>query len=411
MAEARSAVGKLRVFPDLEEGRDSWKDVYTAIRKSLVRRFFRTRNSIHNGTWPTSTNNLSIVFAITFGLLLAEPVKTVVLNKLLWNLADVLPIPDGTPRWFRAFITAWVVGLVFFVVLMKLRQYALRALLSYRGWLYENLKSQSGKTVLWGVLVKMISGYSPSLYSCQRSLPRLPVPNVHQTLVLLLDSLKPLCTQTEHNELIAEAAAFENSALCKKLQRILILKSWWMPNYVSDWWEKYVYLMSRSPLAINSNYYGMDQSYWTPTNNQTARAATIIYNILVFKRMIDREELAPLLIRNTIPICMSQYERLFSSIRVPGEKVDKLRHCDSADSKHIVVNYLGMYYRVECYDIKNQILSPSAIQTQFEWIMNQADSELKSGKRHSLNKVKIELVVAICKYIDKDYIFIYKKKV
>lgn len=63
MAEARSAVGKLRVFPgnllcyatismkyitmqffiDLEEGRDSWKDVYTAIRKSLVRRFFRTR--------------------------------------------------------------------------------------------------------------------------------------------------------------------------------------------------------------------------------------------------------------------------------------------------------------------------------------------------------------------------------
>lgn len=76
-----------------------------------------------------------------------------------------------------------------------------------------------------------------------------------------------------------------------------------------------------------------------------------------------------------------------------------------------MVNYLGMYYRVECYDIKNQILSPSAIQTQFEWIMNQADSELKSGKRHSLNKVKIELVVAICKYIDKDYIFIYKKKV
>jgi hypothetical protein len=43
MAEARSAVGKLRVFPDLEEGRDSWKDVYNAIRKSIIRRFFRTR--------------------------------------------------------------------------------------------------------------------------------------------------------------------------------------------------------------------------------------------------------------------------------------------------------------------------------------------------------------------------------
>jgi carnitine O-palmitoyltransferase 1 len=73
--------------------------------------------------------------------------------------------------------------------------------------------------------------------------------------------------------------------------------------------------MTRSSLAINSNYYGMDQSYWTPTTNQTARAATAIYHILLFKRMIDREELPPLLIRNTIPICMSQYERLFSSMR------------------------------------------------------------------------------------------------
>lgn len=43
MAEARSAVGKLRVFPDLEEGRDPTKDVITAIRKSFRRRFFRTR--------------------------------------------------------------------------------------------------------------------------------------------------------------------------------------------------------------------------------------------------------------------------------------------------------------------------------------------------------------------------------
>lgn len=79
--------------------------------------------------------------------------------------------------------------------------------------------------------------------------------------------------------------------------------------------EKYVYLMTRAPLAINSNYYGMDSSYWTPTTHQTARAATTLHLILTFKRLIDREELPPLVLRNTIPICMAQYERLFSSIR------------------------------------------------------------------------------------------------
>lgn len=157
----------------------------------------------------------------------------------------------------------------------------------------------------------------------------------------------------------------------------------------------------------------MDQSYWSPTKCQTARAATAIHNILVFKRMIDREELPPLLLRNTIPICMAQYAQLLSSIRyriqkmslrvllwigpfyvfwyvwfvwchrVPGEVVDELRHYDSTVSKHIVVNYLGVYYRVECYDVKNQILSPAALQAQFEWIMRDAETQLKSGRVQS----------------------------
>ena len=42
-----------------------------------------------------------------------------------------------------------------------------------------------------------------------------------------------------------------------KLQRYLVLKSLWSPNYVSDWWERFVYLRSRSSLMINSNYYGV----------------------------------------------------------------------------------------------------------------------------------------------------------
>lgn len=43
----------------------------------------------------------------------------------------------------------------------------------------------------------------------------------------------------------------------RKLQRYLILKSWWSTNYVTDWWEEYVYLHGRSPIMVNSNYYGI----------------------------------------------------------------------------------------------------------------------------------------------------------
>ena len=41
----------------------------------------------------------------------------------------------------------------------------------------------------------------------------------------------------------------------KKMQRYLLLKSWWASNYVTDWWEQYVYLYGRSSIMINSNYY------------------------------------------------------------------------------------------------------------------------------------------------------------
>ena len=43
MAEARVAVSELRVPPNLEEGRDSWKDLYMGLRKSVTRRYYRTR--------------------------------------------------------------------------------------------------------------------------------------------------------------------------------------------------------------------------------------------------------------------------------------------------------------------------------------------------------------------------------
>ena len=56
------------------------------------------------------------------------------------------------------------------------------------------------------------------------------------------------------------AREFE-SGIGQKLQRYLLVKSWWATNYVSDWWEDYVYLSGRSPLMINSNFYAVVR-YW-----------------------------------------------------------------------------------------------------------------------------------------------------
>ena len=68
------------------------------------------------------------------------------------------------------------------------------------------------------------------------------------------------------------------------------------------------------------------------------RAASVVYNFMDFKRLCDREMLPPLVIRKTIPLCMAQYERIFSTVRVPGEDHDQLVHYSSAVSK---VSYMA----------------------------------------------------------------------
>jgi carnitine O-palmitoyltransferase 1 len=40
-----------------------------------------------------------------------------------------------------------------------------------------------------------------------------------------------------------------------------------------------------------------------------------------FKRLVDREELPPLVLRSTIPICMTQYEKMFSTTRLAKRRI------------------------------------------------------------------------------------------
>lgn len=330
------------------------------------------RNSIRNGMWPTSVNNLYMSCILFYLLMATEPDSLSFAHQRLWRWADWLTtkIPVRMPEMFSALPVAVVASFGFMCVVMLVRQLVLRALLSYRGWMYSSLRSPPLKIKLWGLLVRLISGYRPSLYSFQRSLPRMSVPPVAHTIDNLLANMKCILSEQEFDKLHKEAKQFEAN-LAPKLQRLLILKSWLTQNYVSDWWTKYVYLMNRQPLANNCNYYIMDQSYWRATDKPVARAASLVANLLRFKQLIDREELPPLVLRDTIPICMAQYELLYSTTRVPREDFDELVHYES--SKHIVVVFQGVYYKLNCYDCENNPLSSKRLEEHIQWLVEDAE--------------------------------------
>lgn len=159
---------------------------------------------------------------------------------------------------------------------------------------------------------------------------------------------------------------FENG-ISKKLQFYLMLKSWWSTNYVSDWWEEYVYLRGRSGLMVNSNFYGIDAIFITPSTVQAARAASVTHLLLVFRRLLERQDLEPILVQGLVPLCSWQYERMFNTVRQPGIESDRIVHY--RDSNHIVVMHKGCYYKVIIYH-RNRILRPCEIQIQMQEILN-----------------------------------------
>lgn len=136
--------------------------------------------------------------------------------------------------------------------------------------------------------------------------------------------MRPVCTDKEYDELVQLTEEFRNG-VGRHLQWYLIIKSFLSINYVGDWWEEFVYLRQRSPIMINrlvfifiqrtfiakcvllifkkflfSNYYGMDSIIAHPTHNQAARAATVTWAALLFRRMIERQEIKPVSFPNSI---------------------------------------------------------------------------------------------------------------
>lgn len=253
-------------------------------------------------------------------------------------------------------------GLFIWLCVCLAMRYTLKLLLMYKGWMYES-RTKGSKvslaTRLWATAINaLLIGNKPSLFSFQKSLPRLPVPSVNETLTRYLNSIRPILNVEQYKRMQELAADFEET-IASKLQRYLVLKSWKSSNYVSDWWEDFVYLRGRTPLMINSNYYCLDVIADLDSEIQSARAAVYVYLMLRFRQWIDRQELQPIMIQNIVPICSWQYKRTFNTTRVPGIETDQVVHYQ--DSNHIVVMHKGRYFKVIIY-YEGRILNAKEIQ-------------------------------------------------
>uniref|UniRef100_A0A8C7ITL5 carnitine O-palmitoyltransferase n=1 Tax=Oncorhynchus kisutch TaxID=8019 RepID=A0A8C7ITL5_ONCKI len=320
MAEAHQAVAfQFTVSPDgidLQLSHEALRQIYLSGLHSWKKKFIRFKVLQH----------LNCIQTLSEGKFAISHTNTKLYRHSTTSDHVVGGVLVGTGLWVAIFFTM---------------RTALKWLLSWHGWMYAHHGTVSWRTRIW------------------------LVSRLQTTMSVYLESAHPLMDDEQYLRMEGLAKDFEKG-LGPKLQWYLKLKSWWATNYVSDWWEEYIYLRGRGPIMVNSNYYAMDFLYVFPTSLQAARAGNAIHAIMLYRRMLDRAQIKPLMLQNTIPMCSAQYERMFNTSRIPGVDTDTIQHIQ--DSRHIVVYHRGRYFKVPMF-YDGKVLSPRAVEQQMERIL------------------------------------------
>ncbi|XP_007531401.2 carnitine O-palmitoyltransferase 1, brain isoform isoform X2 [Erinaceus europaeus] len=367
MAEARQAAG----FPSSlsPDGADVLlsapvlRDICLSGLRSWQRHLSRFWNDFLTGVFPASPLSWLFLFgAIQLAWFLQLDPSLGLMEKIKESLPDC----GGQHHRLRGLLAAALFASCLWGALVFTLHVALRLLLSYHGWILESPRAMSSATKTWLALVRIFSGRHPGLFSYQRSLPRQPVPSVQDTVRKYLESVRPVLCDEDFRGLCGLAQDFLRLQAAL-LQWHLRLKSWWASNYVSDWWEEFVYLRSRNSLMVNSNYYMMDFLYVTPTPLQAARAGNAVHALLLYRHRLNRQEILPTLLMGMRPLCSAQYEKIFNTTRIPGIQKDHIHHL--SDSRHVAVLHRGRFFRVGTHS-QGGLLPPRALEQQFQRILD-----------------------------------------
>eukprot|EP01062_Namystynia_karyoxenos_P028413 TRINITY_DN2152_c0_g2_i1.p1 TRINITY_DN2152_c0_g2~~TRINITY_DN2152_c0_g2_i1.p1 ORF type:complete len:838 (+),score=323.43 TRINITY_DN2152_c0_g2_i1:102-2615(+) len=354
--------------------------------RNFVRFIYESRNMAQTLIWPMPGRvYTALVLAFVAWVQLAPEahwLRSGMIAEAVWWIDSCVPLTRFLPVTVRVGYLALIWGMVVTLCICMTQRAFLRVLLSYHGWMVGG-RHPTMTTKIWGALLKYLyikRGFlagKPLLYAFQGALPSLPLPKVEATLQGWLNTVQPLLTPEQFEEkkkAVADFLGEKGNGVAYQLQKYLWLRSLVARNYVSDWWMRFVYLRGRGSIFINSNFYIMDNAAEDPkqigTTNQLARAAVLIYHLLMARRFIDHERLPPLMIQEMVPLCMDQYSRAFNCTRIPGKDEDVMRTWPMDEAKHIVINYKGTYYSLYPYSKdQHKVLSPREIMELLQGIV------------------------------------------
>ncbi|WAR59424.1 hypothetical protein PtB15_11B64 [Puccinia triticina] len=226
-----------------------------------------------------------------------------------------------------------------------------------------------------------------------RELPRLPVPPLEQSVKLYLRSIVPLLLQSAGADFEKEYQRRQAwaSQLCapgglgERLQNRLIDIDRSSPNNWLDdnYWMKVAYHSARSPLPVNSNWWillkhdrdipdSVIESLPEPdrfTDWQLRRAATLIHRFMLFKQMLDRQEIIPDSSRSARWQRHWILDSLYGVTRIPNKPHDHL-NIPKRSARHILILARGHIYSLDILAPDYSLLPAKQIEASLWSIVN-----------------------------------------
>jgi len=182
-------------------------------------------------------------------------------------------------------------------------------------------------------------------FSHQKSLKKLPIPPLQQTLDKFLhQTVKPILNDKEWEDTKTAVESFVSSGKAQEIYDALKTFEKSRNSYIEEFWDA-AYLEYDVSVAINVNPVFVLEDDPTPSRSKLVpRAVSLVFSSLKFVRAVRKEILTVDKVKDT-PLCMDQYSRLFATARVPDPTgADKDVTVTSPNSTHIVVICQGQFY-------------------------------------------------------------------
>lgn len=233
----------------------------------------------------------------------------------------------------------------------------------------------------------------------QKSLPRLPIPDLQMTCTRYLNAQKPLLSEDQFSKTESYVQHFlKNQG--PELQAELKLQDSRNKhtNYICEHWFD-MYLRDRRPLPINYNpIIVYNQEPEAKLNQPLVKATNLVISSMRFLKSLRAGILEPEVFHlnpqksdtklfrtitgllpsavswygaymfNAYPLDMSQYKNLFNSTRVPRIEKDEIQ-C-KPDNKHLVVLRRGHFYSFDVLDKDGKIVPAAQVASNLKQIIN-----------------------------------------